>query len=97
MAIQTVIDNTEWVSQSGNPVAYAPHLRRSPLDQTDQDRVRRLVENARDPGNGRCLPLPPSVARLSSGCAKTRLPTGHAAGATSDTVVISAGHPTRTG
>ena len=31
MAIQTVIDNNEWVSQSGNPVAYAPHLRRAPL------------------------------------------------------------------
>ena len=31
-AIQEVIDNTEWVSQSGNPVAYAPHIRKSPLD-----------------------------------------------------------------
>jgi len=30
-AIQEVIDNTEWVSQSGNPVAYAPDIRRSPL------------------------------------------------------------------
>ena len=25
--IQTVIDNTEWVQQAGNPVAYAPHIR----------------------------------------------------------------------
>jgi hypothetical protein len=33
--IQEVIDNTEWVSQSGNPVAYAPHLRQSPLHGTD--------------------------------------------------------------
>ena len=32
MAIQEVIDNTEWVSQAGNPVAYAPHLRKIPLD-----------------------------------------------------------------
>jgi Bacterial virulence factor lipase N-terminal len=32
MAIQQVIENTEWVSQSGNPVAYAPHLRKDPLD-----------------------------------------------------------------
>jgi Big-like domain-containing protein len=32
MAIQQVIDNSEWVSQSGNPVAYAPHLRTIPLD-----------------------------------------------------------------
>src|SRR5713101_5163235 len=31
MQIQEVIDHTEWVSQSGDPVAYAPHLRRSPL------------------------------------------------------------------
>jgi hypothetical protein len=31
MAIQEVIENTEWVSQSGNPVAYAPHLRKAPL------------------------------------------------------------------
>ena len=30
--IQEVIDNSEWVSQSGNPVAYAPHLRKIPLD-----------------------------------------------------------------
>ena len=31
MPIQTAVDNNEWVSQSGNPVAYAPHLRRAPL------------------------------------------------------------------
>jgi hypothetical protein len=31
MPIQEVLDNTEWVSQSGNPVAYAPHLRKIPL------------------------------------------------------------------
>jgi hypothetical protein len=31
MAIQEVLDNAEWVSQSANPVAYAPHLRQAPL------------------------------------------------------------------
>jgi hypothetical protein len=31
MAIQEVIENTEWVAQSGSPVAYAPHLRKDPL------------------------------------------------------------------
>jgi hypothetical protein len=31
MPIQEVIENTEWVSQSGNPVAYAPHIRKDPL------------------------------------------------------------------
>ena len=32
MEIQQLLDNTEWASQSGNPVAYAPHLRKIPLD-----------------------------------------------------------------
>jgi fermentation-respiration switch protein FrsA (DUF1100 family) len=31
LAIQEVIEQSEWVSQSGNPVAYAPHVRLSPL------------------------------------------------------------------
>jgi dienelactone hydrolase len=31
MPIQEVIERTEWVSQSGNPVAYAPHIRTTPL------------------------------------------------------------------
>jgi hypothetical protein len=29
--IQAVLEHTEWVSQSGDPLAYAPHLRNSPL------------------------------------------------------------------
>ena len=29
--IQEVVKNTEWVGQPGSPVAYAPHLRRTPL------------------------------------------------------------------
>src|SRR5262245_33467436 len=31
MPIQELIENTEWVSQAGNPVAYAPHIRKTPL------------------------------------------------------------------
>lgn len=31
MPIQSLIERTEWVSQSGNPVAYARHVRREPL------------------------------------------------------------------
>jgi hypothetical protein len=31
MAIQEVLENFEWVSQTGSPVAYAPHVRRAPL------------------------------------------------------------------
>ncbi len=31
MAIQEVVENAKWVSDSGNPVAYSPHLRRDLL------------------------------------------------------------------
>ena len=31
MALQEFFDHWEWVSQPGNPVAYAPHLRKDPL------------------------------------------------------------------
>jgi hypothetical protein len=31
MEIQQLLDNTDWVIQSANPVAYAPHLRKDPL------------------------------------------------------------------
>ena len=31
MAIQECSRTSEWVSQAGSPVAYAPHLRRAPL------------------------------------------------------------------
>jgi len=31
MSIQQVIEHTEWVSQSGNSVAYAPYVRKTPL------------------------------------------------------------------
>lgn len=32
MEIQEFLDHTEWVRQAGDPVAYAPHLRKAPLD-----------------------------------------------------------------
>jgi hypothetical protein len=31
IAIQEVLENTEWVSQAGSPVAFAPYLRKAPL------------------------------------------------------------------
>ena len=31
-AIQQLLEWTEWTSQAGNPVAYAPHIRADPLD-----------------------------------------------------------------
>jgi hypothetical protein len=39
MEIQELIDNMEWVDQSGAQVAYAPHLRRSPLSGVDPKSV----------------------------------------------------------
>jgi hypothetical protein len=32
IAIQNEIDRIEWADQSGDPIAYAPHLRKQPLD-----------------------------------------------------------------
>ena len=32
MEIQAAVENYEWVSQAGSPLAYAPHLRKAPLD-----------------------------------------------------------------
>ncbi len=31
MEIQALLENLEWVSQAGSPLAYAPHLRKAPL------------------------------------------------------------------
>jgi hypothetical protein len=31
VAIQNVVENIEWASEAGDPVAYAPHLRKNPL------------------------------------------------------------------
>src|SRR5262249_18456433 len=32
VAIQDVVENQQWVTQAGNPLAYAPHLREAPLE-----------------------------------------------------------------
>ena len=62
MAIQEVIDNTEWVSQSGNPVAYAPHLRQSPLDGVDARRV--IIQFAK---GDQTVPNPTATAIFRAG------------------------------
>jgi hypothetical protein len=60
--IQQVIENTEWVSQSGNAVAYAPHLRKEPLDGMLPKSV--IVQFARgDQG----VPNPTATALLRAG------------------------------
>ena len=67
MAIQEVIDNTEWVSQPGNPVAYAPHLRKQPLDETDPPPV--IIQFAR---GDQTVPNPTATAIFRAGDLKDR-------------------------
>jgi hypothetical protein len=65
-AIQTVIDDTEWVSQAGNPVAYAPYIRRSPLTG---DGTPVLVQFAK---GDRTVPNPTATALIRAGDLKDR-------------------------
>jgi Big-like domain-containing protein len=60
--IQEVLENTEWVSQSGNPVAYAPHLRMDPLDGVEAKSV--IVQFAR---GDQTVPNPTTTAILRAG------------------------------
>ena len=61
-AIQTAIENTEWASQSGNPVAYAPHLRLDPLEGVPAKSV--LLQFAR---GDQTVPNPTSTAIIRAG------------------------------
>jgi len=67
MAIQEVLDNTEWVSQSGNPVAYAPHLRKRPLHETDPPPV--IIQFAK---GDQTVPNPTASAIFRAGDLKDR-------------------------
>jgi dienelactone hydrolase len=62
MAIQELFENTEWVSQSGNPVAYAPHLRKAPLPGVPAKPV--LVQFAK---GDQTVPNPTATALLRAG------------------------------
>ncbi len=62
MAIQEVLDNTEWVSQSGNPVAYAAHLRKRPLRDTDPPPV--IIQFAK---GDQTVPNPTATAIFRAG------------------------------
>jgi hypothetical protein len=62
MAIQEVIENTEWVSQSGNPVAYAPHLRKAPLAGVPAKSV--IIQLAK---GDQTVPNPTATAILRAG------------------------------
>jgi hypothetical protein len=62
MPIQKVIDNNEWVSQSGNPVAYAPYIRKSPFDGRRDNPV--IFQIAK---GDKTVPNPTSTAILRAG------------------------------
>jgi dienelactone hydrolase len=62
MAIQEWLDTTEWVAQSGNQVAYAPHLRKDPLAGVPAKSILVLF------GNGdQTVPNPAATAILRAG------------------------------
>src|SRR5262249_38946436 len=67
MAIQKVIENTEWVSQSGSPVAYAPHLRKDPLPGVPAKSV-----IFQFPKGDPWVPNPPTTAILRAGALADR-------------------------
>jgi hypothetical protein len=61
-AIQTVVENSEWVTQAGNPAAYAPHLRRAPLPGMPEKHV--IVQFAK---GDQTVPNPTTTAILRAG------------------------------
>jgi hypothetical protein len=67
MAIQEILDNTEWVSQSGNPVAYAAHLRKIPLDGVPTRPF--IIQNAK---GDQTVPNPTSSALVRAADAHDR-------------------------
>ena len=64
--IQAVIDNTEWASQSGNPVAYAAYIRRSPLTGDGTPVIFQFAKG------DRTVPNPTATALIRAGDLKDR-------------------------
>ena len=62
LAIQEYIDRAEWVQQAGNPVAYAPHLRKRPLPGVPAKSV--IVQFAR---GDQTVPNPTTTALVRAG------------------------------
>jgi hypothetical protein len=62
LPIQELLDRQEWVSQGANPVAYAPHLRRSPLAGVPRKSV--IIQFAK---GDQTVPNPTSTAILRAG------------------------------
>ena len=62
MAIAQVLDRFEWVQQAGNPVSYAPHIRRQPLPGHAAKPV--LIQFAK---GDKTVPNPTTTAILRAG------------------------------
>ena len=62
LPIQEVLDNTEWVSQSSNPVAWAPHIRLDPLAGVSAKNV--IIQFAR---GDETVPNPTASALIRAG------------------------------
>ena len=62
MAIQLVLDRFEWVQQSGNPVSYAPYIRKQPLRGQDAKPV--IIQFAK---GDKTVPNPTATAILRAG------------------------------
>jgi hypothetical protein len=62
VAIQTVEDTSRWLGQAGDPVAWAPFIRKSPLDGDVPKRV--IVQFAR---GDKTVPNPTATALIRSG------------------------------
>jgi hypothetical protein len=61
-AIQALVENSEWVSQSGNSVAYAPHIRKDPLHGIQAKSV--IVQFAK---GDQTVPNPTATAIIRAG------------------------------
>jgi hypothetical protein len=62
MAIQEFMETSAWVFQSGNPVAYGPHLRRNPLNGVSPKSV--LIQFAK---TDQTIPNPVATAVIRAG------------------------------
>jgi hypothetical protein len=60
--IQTVLERSEWIAQAGNPVAYAPYLRKAPLTGMSPKEV--IIQFAK---GDKTVPNPPATALLRAG------------------------------
>src|SRR5262249_58170414 len=59
---EEALEASEWVSQSGNPVAYAPHLRKQPLHEIDPPPV--IIQFAK---GDQTVPNPTATAIFRAG------------------------------